>query len=225
MNNSNLIIFSSELVGTFGLLVAATGSVVFDGMMGETLGTFFIAAMHFVGLAILVYAFGKYSMAHFNPAVTIGFLITGHIKTKQLPIYFSAQVIGAVLGSLFVKFVIGDYASLGVTLGNYSYSLSLIFGAEILATFLLMGVILITIHKKSLNKFAGLAVGGIIGLDVIFFRDISGASMNPIRSFAPALVAGIPDQLWLFWTAPFIGAIIVAILLRKKFSHIVKKSA
>ncbi len=224
-NNSNLIIFSSELVGTFGLLVAATGSVVFDGKMGETLGTFFIAAMHFAGLAILVYAFGKYSMAHFNPAVTIGFLITGHIKTKQLPIYFSAQAIGAVLGSIFVKYVIGDFANLGMTLGNYSYSLSLIFGVEILATFLLMGVILITIHKKSLNKFAGLAVGGIIGLDVIFFRDISGASMNPIRSFAPALVAGIPDQLWLFWTAPFIGAIIVAILLRKKFLPIVKKSA
>ena len=197
MKNSNIIIFLAELVGTFGLLVAATGSVVYDGKVGETLGTFFIAAMHFLGLAILVYAFGKYSMAHFNPAVTIGFLITGHIKLKQIPIYFSAQAIGAMLGSVFVKFVIGDYASLGMTLGNYSYHVGLIFGAEILATFLLMLVIFVIVYFKSLNKFSGLAVGGIIGLDVILFRDISGASMNPIRSFAPAMVAGIPDELWL----------------------------
>lgn len=223
MGNSNLIIFISELVGTFGLLVAATGSVVYDGRVGETLGTFFIAAMHFIGLAILVYAFGKYSMAHFNPAVTIGFLISGHIQTKQLPIYFSAQAIGAILGSIFVKFVIGDFASLGMTFGNYSYSLGLIFGVEILATFLLMGVILIVAHKKSLNKFSGIAIGGIIGLDVLFFREISGASMNPIRSLAPALVAGVPDDLWIFLTAPFLGSVIIALIYRKKFLSGIKK--
>jgi len=196
---------------------------VYDGRVGETLGTFFIAAMHFVGLAILVYAFGKYSMAHFNPAVTVGFLITGHIEKKQLPIYFSAQAIGAFLGSIFVKFVIGDFASLGMTLGNYSHSVGIIFGAEILATLLLMGVILIVVHKKFLNKFSGIAIGGIIGLDVIIFREISGASMNPIRSLAPAIVAGIPDELWLYWTAPIIGSLIVSLIYRKKFHPITKK--
>lgn len=223
MKNRTFTIFFSELVGTFGLLVAATGSVVYDGKVGETLGTFFIAAMHFVGLAILVYAFGKYSMAHFNPAITIGFLITGYIEKKQLPIYFSAQAIGAFLGSIFVKFVIGDFASLGMTLGNYSYSVGLIFGVEILATFLLMGVILIVVHKKSLNKLSGIAIGGIIGLDVIFFRELSGASMNPIRSLAPAIVAGIPNELWLYWTAPIIGSLIVSLIYRKKFHPVLKK--
>lgn len=216
-------IFFAELVGTFGLLVAATGSVVYDGRVGETLGTLFIAAMHFLGLTILVYAFGKYSMAHFNPAVTIGFLITGHIKAKQLPIYFSAQAIGAILGSLFVKFVIGDYSSLGMTLPNYSHSLGLIFGAEILATFFLMTVILIVTHKQSLNKFTGLAVGGIIGIDVILFRTISGASMNPIRSLSPALVAGVYNDLWIFLTAPLIGSVIIAIMYRKKFGSKITK--
>ncbi|HET6517814.1 MAG TPA: aquaporin [Nitrosopumilaceae archaeon] len=209
-------IFFAELFGTFGLLVAATGSVVFDGRMEETLGTLFIAAMHFIGLTILVYVFGKYSMAHFNPAVTLGFLITGHIKTKQLPVYFSAQAIGAILGSLFVKFVIGDFASLGMTFGNYSYSLGLIFAVEILATFFLMTVILIVTHKKSLNKFTGLAVGGIIGIDVILFRIISGASMNPIRSLSPALVAGIYDDLWIYLTAPLVGSAIIALIYKKK---------
>lgn len=216
-------IFFAELVGTFGLLVAATGSVVYDGRVGETLGTLFIAAMHFLGLTILVYAFGKYSMAHFNPAVTIGFLITGHIKSKQLPIYFSAQAMGAILGSLFVKFVIGGYSSLGMTLPNYSHSLGLIFGGEILATFFLMAVILIVTHKQSLNKFTGLAIGGIIGIDVILFRTISGASMNPIRSLSPALVSGAYNDLWIFLTAPLIGSVIIAIIYRKKFGSKITK--
>lgn len=223
MQYSSLIIFVSELVGTFGLLVAATGSVVYDGMVGETLGTYFIAAMHFAGLAILVYAFGKYSMAHFNPAVTIGFLITGHIQTKHLPVYFSAQAIGAILGSIFVKYVIGDFASLGMTLVNPSYSVGLIFGVEILATLLLMGMILIVVHKKSLYKFSGIAIGGIIGIDVILFREISGASMNPIRSLSPALITGMTDDLWIFLTAPLIGSAIIAMIYRKKFRSGIKK--
>ncbi len=97
MKYSNLIIFVSELLGTFGLLVAATGSIVYDSSLGNSLGPIFVAAIHFLGLAIVVYAFGKYSMAHFNPAVTIGFFISGYVKAKALPVYFVAQAIGAFL--------------------------------------------------------------------------------------------------------------------------------
>jgi len=124
LNKSKKIIFVSELVGTFGLLVAATGSIVYDASIGYSLGPVFVAVMHFVGLGIVVYAFGKYSMAHFNPAVTIGFFISGHTKLNQLPIYFSAQAIGAILGSLFVLFLIGDYASLGANYPDTAYVLA-----------------------------------------------------------------------------------------------------
>ena len=89
MNNSNLVIFVAELVGTFGLLIAATSCIVYDGMLGGAYGIAFIAAIHFVGIAIVVNAFGKYSMAHFNPAVTIAFFITRHTKARQLPVYFT----------------------------------------------------------------------------------------------------------------------------------------
>ena len=85
MPNSKSIIFLSELVGTFGLLVAATGSIVYDARVGQTLGPIFVAGIHFIGLAIVVYAFGKYSMAHFNPAVTLGFFISGYTKKKSAP--------------------------------------------------------------------------------------------------------------------------------------------
>ena len=88
MHSSNKIIFLAELIGTFGLVVTATGSMVYDVSLGGIYGHHFIVAMHFIGLSIVVYAFGKYSMAHFNPAVTVGFFITKHVKGRQLPYYF-----------------------------------------------------------------------------------------------------------------------------------------
>ena len=219
MKNS-INIFVAELVGTFGLVVAATGSIVFDGRMDFSLGPIFVAGMHFLGLTILVYSFGKYSMAHFNPAVTIGFAIAGYLKPKLIPIYFIAQAIGAVSGSLFVKFVIGNYAKLGLNFPNYDYSMATIFGVEILATIFLMGVILIVVTMKRLHIiFVSMAIGAIIALDISFLGPISGASMNPIRSFSPALVSGIFNDLWIYLTAPFIGTAIIGLIYRKKFSH------
>ena len=218
MSPANIIIFVAEVLGTFGLLVAATGSIVFDGSMNYSLGISFIAAMHFVGLFIVVFIFGKYSMAHFNPAVTIGFAISGYLKPKLIPMYFVAQAIGAISGSLFVKFVFGDYSNLGLNSPDYGYSMPFIFGIELLATVFLMGGILLIISLK--NVHAGIVstvVGGIVALDVFFLGPISGGSMNPIRSMAPALLTGIFDDLWLYLTAPFAGSVIISILLKKKF--------
>lgn len=218
MRNSNLVTFFAELAGTFGLLVAATGSIVYDARLGMFLGPIFIAVIHFIGLAIVVYAFGKYSMAHFNPAVTIGFFLAGYTKARLLPVYFSAQAIGAFLGTFFVKYIIGDFANLGLNFPNYSYPISIFYVIEILATVFLMGVILIVVRIKGLHKFTGVAIGAIIALDVYFLGPISGASMNPIRSLSPAIMSGIPDDLWLYWSAPFIGAAIVSVIYHKRFS-------
>jgi len=212
MDSSNKIIFIAELIGTFVLVVGATGSIVYDEMLGGIYGIGFIAAGHFVALAIAVYAFGKYSMAHFNPAVTIAFFITRHVRGEQLPIYFVAQAVGAFLGSIFVLFVIGDYAKLGTTAPDLTHDLSVIFGYEVIASIFLMGVIYIVVHFKKLRMLTGVAIGGIIAIDVLLFGEISGASMNPIRSLAPAIISGIPDYLWLYWTTPFIGTMLVAVV-------------
>ncbi len=219
MNQSNLIIFVAELVGTFGLVIAATGCIVYDGMMGGIYGIAFIAIIHFIGIAIVIQIFGKYSMAHFNPAVSIAFFITGHIKSRQLPIYFTAQVIGAFLGTIFVKFVFGDYALLGTNAPNLEFTMPEIIGYEILATALLMTVIYVVVHNK-MAKFSGIMIAGIIGLDVLFLGPVSGASMNPIRSLSPAIISGVTTDLWLYWTTPFIGTVIMAIFYRKKFQKI-----
>jgi aquaporin Z len=216
---SNQKKFVAEIVGTFIVVVLATGSVVIDARMNGVLGIPFIAFAPFVGVAIGVYLFAKISMAHFNPAVTVGFLITKHVGKSQLIYYISAQIIGALLGSLFVKAVIGTEANLGANAPNYSFPLSIVFGIEILASALLMTVILVVVYTKGLKDFSGIVIGAIVGLDILFLAFISGASMNPARSLAPAVLSGILSNLWLYWSATFIGTSIVALALRRKFTY------
>ncbi len=218
MAYSNLQIFTVELIGTFILVVFATGSIVYDAEFFDgQLGIPFAAVAPFIALLIGVYSFGKISLAHFNPAVTIGYYITGHITKIQILYYFAAEIIGALLGSLFVMKVIGEKANLGANAPNYDFSLGLIFPVEVLASAMLMGVIFYVVYTKGLRGFSGVAIGGIVGLDILFLAFISGASMNPARALAPALLSGTFSDLWLYWTAPFVGTTIVAFLFRGKF--------
>ena len=209
--------FIAEVIGTFIVVVLASGSVVIDAKFDGALGIPFIAFAPFVGVAIGVYLFGKISMAHFNPAVTVGFLITKHITKIQLLYYLTAEIIGAILASLFVKYVIGTEAYLGSNTPNYAYPLPLIFGIETLASALLMTVILVVVYTKGLKGLSGIVIGGIVGLDIFFLAFISGASMNPARSLAPALFSGVLANLWLYCSATFIGTSIIAVILRNKF--------
>jgi aquaporin Z len=156
-------------------------------------------------------------MAHFNPAVTLGFLISGHITKVQLPYYLAAEITGALLASLFVMILIGSEASLGANEPDYSYPLPLVFGIEVFATALLMAVIYLAVYTKGLQGLGGLVIGGMVGLDIFFLAFIFGASMNPARSLAPALLSGVLSNLWLYWTATFIGSSAVALLVRRKF--------
>lgn len=216
---SNQRKFLAEVIGTFVVVVFATGSVVLDAKLGGILGIPFIAFAPFIGVAIGVYLFGKISMAHFNPAVTVGYLITKHLRRELLFYYLTAEIIGAFLGSLFVKYVIGTEANLGANAPNYDFSLPLLFGVEVLASALLMAVIVVVVYTKGLRRFSGIAIGGIVGLDIFFLAFISGASMNPARSLAPAMLSGSVGDLWLYWSATFVGTSIVALLVRKKFQY------
>ncbi|MEO9320766.1 MAG: aquaporin [Nitrososphaera sp.] len=209
--------FIAEVIGTFIVVVLATGSVVLDAKAGGTLGLPFVAIAPLVGVAVGVYLFGKISMAHFNPAVSLAFLISRHITKRQLVYYLAAEIIGALLASLFVKSVIGTEADLGANAPNYSFPLPVIFGIEVLASAFLMTMIFIVVYTKGLRGFGGIAIGCVVALDIFFLAFISGASMNPARSLAPALLSGALSNLWLYWTATFVGMSIVAFAFRKKF--------
>ena len=161
--------FIVEVIGTFIVVVFATGSVVIDAKLNGVLGIPFIAFAPFVGIAIGVYLFGKISMAHFNPAVSVAFLITKHITKVQLLYYISAEILGALLASLFVKYIIGNDANLGANAPDYAFPLPLIIGVEILASAMLMGVILGVVYTKCLKGLSGIVIGGIVGLDIFFF--------------------------------------------------------
>lgn len=209
--------FFAELIGTFIVVVFATASVVLDAKYVGKFGLWFVALAPAVAVALMVYAFGKISMAHFNPAVTLGFLLSGHMPKNLLPVYLVAEIIGALLGSIFVKYVVGTEANLGANAPDYHFFIPLIMGVEILVTALLMAMIITVVHTKGLNGFGGMAIGAMVDLDIFFFAFISGASMNPARSLAPAIISGYVNDLWLYLTAPFIGSAIVAIIYKKKF--------
>lgn len=210
--------FIAEVIGTFIVVVLATGAVVIDAKYHGVLGIPFIAFLPFIGVAVGVYLFGKISMAHFNPAVTLGFLITKHITKIELVYYFTAEILGALLGSLFVLLIIGSEANLGANSPNYAFPLPAIFGIEVLASALLMAVIVVVVYTKGLKGYGGLVIGGIVGLDIFFLAFISGASMNPARSLAPAFVSGVVGNLWLYWSATFVGTSIVTLLVRNKLN-------
>jgi aquaporin Z len=211
--------FISEIIGTFIVVVFATGAIVIDAKMNGILGIPFIAVAPFVGVAIGVYLFGKISMAHFNPAVTVGYLITKHITMIQLAYYFAAEIIGALIASVFVKYVIGNNANIGANTPNYAFPIPIIFGTEVLTSALLMAVILVVVHTGGLRGLSGVAIGGIVGLNIFFLSFISGASMNPARSLAPALLSGqvsLLGNLWLYWSATFVGTSIIGLVFRNK---------
>ena len=213
--SDNQKIFFAEVVGTFAVVVCATGSVVINSQYGGKIGLWFEAFAPFVAVSLMVFLFGKISMAHFNPAVTIAFLITRHMSPRLLPLYLGAELIGAFLASIFVKYAIGVEANLGANRPNYDYQIPVIIGVEVLVTAILISMILAVVHTKGLRGFGGIAIGSMIFFDIFFFSFISGASMNPMRSLAPAVLSGSVGDLWLYLTAPFAGSAIIAVLYRK----------
>lgn len=222
MQNTRLASFSpnqkrffAEIIGTFVLVACATGSVVINAQSGGKIGIWFEALLPFIAISTMAALFAKVSMAHFNPAVTIAFMITRHMPAKLLPLYFAAEFIGAFLASMFVKIAIGTDANLGANFPNYDYPIPVIFGIEVLATVILISMILIVVHTKKFKWFGSSAFASTVFFDIFYLSFISGASMNPIRSLAPAALSGFLSDLWLYWTAPFVGAAIVAIIYRR----------
>jgi aquaporin Z len=170
--DKNIKIFFAELIGTFIVIVFATGSVVLDAKLNGALGLSFIAIAPAIAVAVGVYLFGKISMAHFNPAVTVGFLITKHLERKKelLIVYLLAEIIGGILASIFIFSVMGNEANLGANAPNYiDFPIYVIVGIEILASALVMLVILIVVYTKGAKKFGGIAIGAIVGLDIFVF--------------------------------------------------------
>ena len=199
--------YLSEFIGTFALVFAGTGAIVVNSQTG-VLGNLGIALVFGFIVTVMIYAIGHVSGAHINPAVTIALFIGKKFDKKQVLPYIISQLLGATFASLLVLTIIGGDSFVGATLpraGNFMQS----FYLEIALTFFLMFVIIgSSTDKLAYKQFAGLAIGITVGLDALFGGPISGASMNPARSFGPALISGNFSFQWVYWSAPIIGAIL-----------------
>lgn len=197
----------AEVFGTFALITAGTGAIIVNDVSGGVIGHAGIALTFGLIVMAMIYTVGDVSGAHLNPAVTLGFAVAGRLPWKSVLVYGSAQFVGALAASGLMKLLFPASATLGATLPAGSEMQS--FVLEIVLTFLLMSAILsVSTGAKEKGISAGIAIGGVIALEAMFAGPICGASMNPFRSLAPAIMSGHLEHLWLYIAGPVIGAVL-----------------
>lgn len=197
----------AEFFGTFGLVFAGTGAIVVNTASNGAITHVGIALTFGLIVLAMIYAFGDVSGAHLNPAVTTAFAVARRFAWKEVPGFIFAQLAGAFAASGLLRVLFPSDERLGSTLPAGSGSQSFIF--EVVLTFLLMLVILsVSTGAKEKGITAGIAIGATIGLEAMFAGPICGASMNPARSLAPAVMSGHINPVWIYLIAPVIGAIL-----------------
>lgn len=205
--------FFAEVLGTFILVFAGTGAIVVNEITGGVIGHAGVALTFGLVVAAMIYTFGDVSGAHFNPAVSISFVVAGRFPAADLPAYLTAQMLGALCASGTLKLLFPESESLGMTLPAGAASQS--FFLEIILTAILMLTILSVSHgAKEKGITAAIAIGSVVGLEAMFAGPICGASMNPARSLGPALVSWNLEHIWLYPVATIIGAMIAIPLFR-----------
>ena len=197
----------AEFLGTFVLVFAGTGAIVFDAANPGKIGHVGIALSFGLVVMAMIYAVGSVSGAHMNPAVTLGLWRAKLVPGREVLPFIVAQLAGAFVASGLLASLFPDHATLGATLPHgppwHSFVL------EVWLTAVLLFVVLAVIAAKpEVQALGGVIVGGVIALEALFAGPICGASMNPARSLAPALVSGSVQHLWIYLTAPLLGALI-----------------
>jgi MIP family channel proteins len=196
--------FVAELFGTFALVFAGTGAIVISDVSGGSVSHVGVALTFGLVVMAMIYALGDISGAHLNPAVTIGFYLARRMEGNLVLPYIVSQCLGGLAASLLLHGLFPSHRTLGATIPAGPLMQS--FVLEIVLSCILMFVILaVSTGSKEKGITAGIAIGAIVGLEALFAGPISGASMNPSRSLAPALVSGNLDQVWIYLLAPVLG--------------------
>jgi MIP family channel proteins len=207
--------FVAEFIGTFALVFVGGAAIMLAKDQASPSGLLEIAFAHGLILAVMVSALMRIS-GHFNPAVTLGFLATRRIEPLMAGVYILAQIIGAVVGAYFLKWTF-PFTLFEVTHGG-GQSLALQvsgpqgFALEAVATFFLVLVVFGTAVDPKAPRIGGLAIGLVVAADILAIGPLTGGSMNPARSFGPAVASGYFEAQALYWVAPIVGGLVAAIL-------------
>ncbi len=197
-------VLAAELIGTFALVFAGAGAIMVDAKTGQ-LGHIGVAIAFGLVIMAMIYAVGHVSGAHLNPAVSLSFALTRHFPWTRMWGYWAAQAAGALLSAAVLRASLGNVAHVGATLPSGSDHQSFLW--EVVLSFFLMFVIMaVATDTRAVGEAAAIAIGATVGLDAMVGGPISGASMNPARSLGPAIVSGDLHALWIYLTAPFLGA-------------------
>lgn len=205
--------YYAEILGTFALVFCGTGAIIINQESAGVITHPGIAFTFGLIVMVMIYALGPISGAHLNPAVTIAFTVAKRFPLNQVLPYIISQAVGAFVASLTLKFLFTGNEFLGATMPAGADLQS--FVLELILTFFLMLVIInVATGSKEQGMFAGLAIGSTVLLEAMFAGPICGASMNPIRSISPAVVSGHLEHLWIYLTAPTIGAVLAIFVWR-----------
>jgi aquaporin NIP len=202
---------AAEGMAAFVLVFAGCGAIVADRIYGGSLGTVGIALVFGLVIMVMIYATGHLSGAHINPAVTVAFTITRHFPPRDAAAYVAAQLIGATLAALCLLAVwTSQPANLGATVPAVGAGSALVYEA-VMTAFLMFVIMAVATDTRAVGAAAAIAIGGTIGLDALFGGPVTGASMNPARSFGPALVSGEWSDFWIYLVGPVAGAALGAL--------------
>jgi MIP family channel proteins len=207
--------FVSEFVGTFALVFVGSAAIMAAAQSNSPYALLQIALAHGLVLAVFVTALMRIS-GHFNPAITLGFVATRRIDPMMAGVYLVAQLLGAAAAAYILKYTFPDALVIATRDGGQAISLDVTatqaWILEAIATFFLTFAVFATAVDTKTPHVGGFAIGLVVTADILAIGPLTGASMNPARSFGPALASGIFEGQFIYWTAPIIGSIIAAVL-------------
>ncbi|MBI1337620.1 MAG: aquaporin [Phycisphaera sp.] len=202
-----------EAIGTFALVFVVTGSIIVNDTTGGTVTHVGVSLAFGLVVMAMIYTVGSSSGAHLNPAVSWGFFLSGRFPLREVMPYILSQCVGALAASLLLRALFPEHVTLGATLPVGPWWRA--FVLEVVLTAILMYVILhVSIEARETGLMAGIAIGGTVALAALFAGPVCGASMNPARSLAPALVSGRVNELWIYILATPVGASLATVACR-----------
>jgi MIP family channel proteins len=202
---------AAEALAAFALVFAGCGAIIANHVYGHALGAVGVSLVFGLVIMVMVYATGHLSGAHINPAVTLAFTLTRHFPPREALAYVAGQLAGATAAALVLLAVWpSEPAALGAAVPSVGIGSALVYEA-VMTAFLMFVIMAVATDTRAAGAAAAIAIGGVIGLDALFGGPITGASMNPARSFGPALASGTWTDYWVYVVGPCGGAALGAL--------------